>query len=348
MRLHVVSLPHTQTTTSYSWCAYTEKARKFASMMTRRGHTVYLYASRDNNAVCHEHIQVTPTPPHTGVTEPEWTPGYFEHMNHRAIHAIRQRIEPHDLICLIAGTCQQPIAQAFPNHQTVEYGIGYEGTFADYRVFESYAWMHTVYGHQQGAMSSDGRFYDTVIPNYFETTQFPPGDGEGGYLLYVGRLIDRKGVQVAVDVSKRTGIPLILAGQGTPPDHGVHVGVVGPENRARLMGAATALICPTLYVEPFGGVAVEAQLCGTPVLSTDWGAFTETVEHTVTGYRCRTISEFTTGLEHAHLLDRTRIRDRAIARYSTEVVSGMYEEYLERVQGVNNGNDFYGHDCIWR
>lgn len=333
-RLHCVSLLHTQTRREWSWCAYTEKCRKLATMMSRRGHEVCLYAPGKTDAECHEFVKCGRGPRTAEVTEPEWTQDYFRPFNERVIKEIRKRIEPHDFICVIGGDCQKPIADAFPAHMTVEFGVGYAGTFAPYRVFESYAWMHAVYGQQQGAMGANGRFYDCVIPNYFEVDQFPPGEGDAGYLLYVGRLIERKGVQIAVEVSKRTGLPLILAGQGTPPDHGTHVGVVGPKDRAKLMGAATALLCPTLYVEPFGGVAVEAQMCGTPVLSTDWGAFTETVEQGVSGYRCRTLAEFCQGVEDARQLDRQAIRERAVRLYSTETVALQYERFFERLEGL--------------
>jgi glycosyltransferase involved in cell wall biosynthesis len=247
---------------------------------------------------------------------------------------MKKRIEPHDFICLIGGHCQKPIADAFPEHQAVEFGIGYEGTFAKYRVFESYAWMHAVYGSQQGAMGANGRFYDTVIPNYFEVDQFPAGKGDGGYLLYMGRMEERKGLQVVADIASRTELPLKLAGQGTPPPCGEYVGVVGPAERALLMGEATALLCPTLYIEPFGGVAVEAQLCGTPVLTTDWGAFTETVQQGVSGFRCHTLADFAWAARQASKLDRKRIRERAIALYSTETVSKEYELYFERLLGL--------------
>lgn len=337
MRFHVVNLPHTATQNAFSWCAYSCKVTRFATMMTRRGHTVYVYAAGPdaNDAECEECVRCVEPPPDASVTEPEWTTGYFRSMNGKAVAEIRERLDSdRDLICLIGGNCQQPIAEAFPRNMSVEFGIGYTGTFSPYRVWESYAWMHTCYGEQQRAASADGRYFEAVIPNYFDVDQFPPGDGSGDYLLFVGRLIERKGFNVAVALHERTGLPLKIAGHGTPPEgDGIeYMGVVGPEERAELMGNARCVLVPTQYVEPFGGVAVEAQLCGTPVLATDWGAFSETVEVGVSGYRPHELREWVEAAEMVKHLDRDRIRDRAISLYSTEVVALQYERYFERLQ----------------
>src|SRR5206468_4031029 len=111
------------------------------------------------------------------------------------------------------GNYQQPIVQAgFAQHAwIVEPGIGYEGVFAPYRAFESYAWMHYVYGltHQ-----SDGNWYDAVIPNYFDPAAFPFRESKDDYALYLGRLIRRKGLDVAVQVTRQIGMRLVVAGQG--------------------------------------------------------------------------------------------------------------------------------------
>ncbi len=129
-----------------------------------------------------------------------------------------------------------------------------------------------------------------------------------------------KGEQVAVEMSKRTGIPLKIIGPGTPPNYGEYLGVMQPKERAELMGGAIAVIAPSMFPEPFCLVAIEAQMCGTPTITTDWGAFTETNENGVSGYRCSTLDEFTQAVEDCKNLDRKKIRERAIRKYSLEAV----------------------------
>lgn len=337
MRFHVVGLPHSQTTKAFSWSAFTDKVRKFCNMMTSRGHEVFLYASEENEAACTELITCITLQEQQALipnmvesfaeSEPQWAL-----MNGRAIDEIRSRIEPQDFICVIGGTCHKPIADAFPASMCVEYGVGYAGVFANYLVFESYAWMHTVYGHMQGAYAADGRFYDAVIPNYFEVSDFPFSDTKDEYFLFMGRLTHRKGYKLAVEICQSEGLRLKMAGAGDPPPYGVeYVGVVGPKERAELMGRAKAVLVPTLYIEPFGGVAVEAMLCGTPVITTDWGAFTETVQQGVTGFRCRTFKEFREATRAVGDLDPKTIRDYAVDTYSTEVIALKYEHYFERL-----------------
>jgi glycosyltransferase involved in cell wall biosynthesis len=336
MRFHVVGLPHSQTTKAFSWSAFTDKIRKFCNMMTSLGHEVFLYASEENEAACTEFItcitkeeQLSLNPELTeswNGKDPQWS-----HMNARVVDEIRVRLEPQDFICIVGGLGQKMIADAFPSAMCVEFGVGYAGVFAPYLVFESYAWMHTVYGQMQGAYAANGRFFDAVIPNYFEVSDFPFSAQKDDYFLYMGRLTLRKGYELAAQVCRREGLPLKMAGAGQPPEGVEYLGVVGPEVRGELMSRARALFVPTLYIEPFGGVAVEAMLCGTPVITTDWGAFTETVKQGVTGFRCRTMKEFCSATAAVATLDPQVIRDYAVSTFSTEVIAAQYETYFERL-----------------
>lgn len=351
MRFHLVSLPHTQTTEAFTACAFTNKVRLFARMMVDLGHEVVLYSGDQNEAVCTEHVPCITEAQrlaHCGgrsFIEAVWeasTPGWMVfHAN--VIREMRARIQPQDFICVIGGRASKPIAEAFPEHMTVEFGIGYGGTFAKYRVWESYAWMHTCYGAATGGNpnAADGQWFDAVIPGYFEPEKFPYRNAtsrvltkpEDEYYLFMGRIIERKGYHIAAETCRRLGKRLVVAGQlqdPLPPD-AEYVGMVGPEERGRLMAGAVATFVPTIYIEPFGNVAVESQACGTPVITTDWGAMTETVIEGVTGFHCRSLREFMDAAEKVKWLDPARIRSHAVRNYSLPVIAAKYERYFERL-----------------
>lgn len=384
MRLHVVALPHTVTSKEYLCCAYTQKVLNFCRMMAAQPGFEVIHYGAEGSQVCCEHVTIISAAEqaaHFGGHDwrrkgfaIEWdaTRAYWTLCNGRAVAAIRERRQAGDMLCVIGGTCQQPISQALPDLRCCEWGIGYAGVFAPFRVWESYAWMHCVLG-QGGAYKADGRFYDVVIPNSFPAEDFTLGAGDGGYALYIGRLIRRKGLEVAIEAAKAAGVPLKVAGQGgevrdgrlwydgtsMPADNLEYVGTVDVAQRNALMGRALAVLVPTLYVEPFGGVAVEAQLCGTPVITTDWGAFTETVQHGWTGFRCHTLGEFVWALRECALwgssarypelsaggtgplcLRRDEIRANALQHWSLDAVAPRYVRYFRRLADLD-GRGWY-------
>jgi len=336
MRFHLAALPGQPVggNRGNSACAFTEKVRKFGKMMNPFGHEVIVYGDPQHEHDG-EHVACYPES-----KPPPFTPEAWEPFNKAAAAAILERAEPNDVLGLMGGRCQESLVTALPHLRPVEYGIGYGGCFAPFKVFESYAWMHTCYGQQRGTNTADGSFYDAVIPAYFEKEAFPAGGG-GDYLLYVGRLTQRKGIEIVEETAKRAGMRLVLAGEGDyVPKYGEAIGHVKPNERGPLMAGARALICPTIYIEPFGCIAVEAQLCGTPVISTDWGAFTETVEQGVSGWRCRRLGEFIWAAQNAGNLDREAIREHARETWSLEAIAPMYEHYFNHLETLN-GSGWY-------
>jgi glycosyltransferase involved in cell wall biosynthesis len=340
MRFHVVSLPHTNTTKDFTSCAFTEKVRRFCVMMTDLGHEVILYAGEQNEAPVTELVTciyedqraAAVAGGHYTTASFDTTLPHWQVFNANVVREMTTRLQPKDFICLIGGYAHKPIADAFPDHMSVEFGIGYGGTFARYRVFESYAWMHSVYAGHKNPTTVDGNFFDGVINGYLEPEQFPAGKGDGDYYFFIGRLIERKGYNIAQEVCERLGKRLIIAGPGQPNGgYGEFIGNIGPKKRAELMGGAIALFAPTTYIEPFGNIVIEAQTCGTPTITTDWGAFTETNVHGVTGFRCRTLADFMKAAEDVKSLNRTKIRKQAIEKYSLEAIAPKYQDYFERL-----------------
>lgn len=332
MRLHLPALPGQPVTKQNSHCAYTQKIRRLADMLDSFGHEVIVYAGEECDAAG-EHVEAYLTV----TTEPVPSePHHRAWVEADAIvaHEIRKRLGGDDILCVPFGRCQEALAEKL-DIPAVETGIGYTGVFAPWRVYESHAWLHAVTAAEHGTADTDGSEQHTVIPNAYEPDEFQWGAGGGGYALYLGRMIERKGVAVADRAAEIAGMPIIFAGGhgDWQPTYGEAIGPVGPEARAELLANAEVLIAPTRYLEPFGGVAVEAQFAGCPVIASPWGAFPETVIEGATGYLAATAEEIAERIPDAMRLDRRAIRQKAVERYSTEAIAPMYDRFLRRVCG---------------
>jgi glycosyltransferase involved in cell wall biosynthesis/SAM-dependent methyltransferase len=358
MRIFALGLPHTVTSPRFSSCAYTMKVWNLCRMMKDRGHEVIHLGNETSHPVCDENVAVASYEEWSRVYEHPGTDFFdisvetperqeFHRLFADNMHrALEERIgDRHDaIICISWGGPQHDAAQPLKHRAfVVESGIGYQYPYADYRVFESYAWLHMIMGRDN--LMQGGTWYWSVIPNAFDTDMFEYRESPDSYFLYLGRLTDDKGVSLAVDVARRAGRKLKMAGQGNPDrfisgaPHVEYLGPVGVEDRKELLAGAAALLCPTFYVEPFGGVAVEAQLSGTPIITTDWGAFTETVLPNVTGFRCRTMDQFEYAARHIGDIDPANCRKWAM-NYSLSNISGMYEEYFQMLLNLR-GEGFY-------
>jgi glycosyltransferase involved in cell wall biosynthesis len=355
MKIHVLGIPHTKTTDEFTTCAFTMKVRNLCRMMHRRGHTVIHYGTEGSDPECTEHVSVVTDAdwrslychPGTGYydlnTDGKYAP-YHAKWAASARKALLERMgKPHeDILCLTWGGTQRTACEGVPQNH-VESGIGYRHSWSNYRVYESYAWLHMQLG--EAGLFSGNKFYWCVIPNAFDLEMFDFNpEARGDELLYMGRLNEDKGVGLAVHVAREAGLKIALVGPGNPQPflkdnpHARYLPPAGVEERRKLMAGARAVLCPTLYVEPFCGVHVEAQLSGTPVITTDWGAFSEGVLHGITGYRCRTFEQFVWAAKNVHRLEPAACREWAEGNFSLERVALQYEEYFQQVLNVGRNN----------
>ena len=306
-RFHLLGLVHLPVSERYMGCAFTQKVVKLSKMLLSLGHEVVLYGAEGSDAPCSEFVQT-----HTlsemrqewGEGDNRFEIGYnwkakgFKHDFNTARAAVTLKYHEacaqaikraDDFLLVMQGYYQKPIADRAGLWLTCEPGIGYRGSFARFRAFESAYLMNFTYGSEHPFQCENGHYYDRVIPNYFDAKDFPYRAEKEDWYFFIGRLIERKGVYTAIKTVDAIGAKLVLAGQGKLPIDSPNcevIGYVDPGKRAELMGRARAVFVPTVYLEAFGGVNVEAQLCGTPAITTNYGVFPETVVHGITGFRC--------------------------------------------------------------
>jgi glycosyltransferase involved in cell wall biosynthesis len=340
MRIHLPALVHRDANSNWAPCAYTGKIWRLAAILTALDHEVFVYGGPDTDTDGTDVTVVTDDERHRWFGNEAWEDTVFNEfdptsapwltMNGHTIAAIAERLEPGDIIGLTMGTAQAAIRDAFhPTYLVAEVGVGYGGILLDaHHCFESEAWRHYLYG-KNGV--EHGRWFDTVIPNSFDPADYAFSASKDDYLLFMGRMIPEKGLAVVAELAKHHRV--ITAGQGDDRVPGAeHVGVVRGVEKAELLAAARAVLCPTVYIEPFGGVAVEAMLSGTPVISSPFGAFSETVADGISGYRCHTIDQFLraagTALDD---LDPKTVRDWAMDRYTLSTVAPKYDRWLRQL-----------------
>ena len=146
-------------------------------------------------------------------------------------------------------------------------------------------------------------------------------DKPGDYLLFLGRIHPDKGASEAIEIARRAGRRLVMA--GIIQDHEyyrekiepfvdgasvTYVGSVGPAKRDKLMGGALALLHPIGFAEPFGLSVVEAMACGTPVIAFAKGSMPEVVTDGETGFLVNTVDEAVDAVARVPELERAACR----------------------------------------
>lgn len=178
---------------------------------------------------------------------------------------------------------------------------------------------------------------------------YPFGRGEGSYLAFIGRICPEKGVDRAIEIARRAGIPLKIAAKVDKVDRAYYkanikpllkgpgvefIGEINEREKREFLGQAMALLFPIDWPEPFGLATIEAMANGTPVVAFRRGAVPEVIDHGVTGLIVSSVDEAVAAIPQAIALDRHAIRLRFEERFAVERMArdyvALYAEVLRR------------------
>ena len=182
----------------------------------------------------------------------------------------------------------------------------------------------------------------------------------GRYLAFLGRISPEKGVDTAIRVAQRAGMPLKIAARlPLPLKHDANaqadrvyfeqvvqplledsnaemIGQVGGRDKDEFLGHAAALLFPIRWPEPFGLVMPEALACGTPVLALRHGSVPEVLRDGETAFIRDSEDELVETVSRLGQIDRARCRAEAERRFSPAAMAAAYEEvYAQAIQQRN-------------
>ena len=176
-----------------------------------------------------------------------------------------------------------------------------------------------------------------------------PGIGGGNYLAFLGRISPEKGLDEAIAIAKRVGMPLKIAAKVDRADREYfetvikgqldhelieYIGEIGYSDKNQFLGNAAALLFPIQWPEPFGMVMMEAMACGTPVIAYPRGSVPEIIEDGVNGFIVHDVSEAADAVKRVGELDRDRCRERFEERFTARRMAEDYVAVYEQLIGL--------------
>lgn len=187
---------------------------------------------------------------------------------------------------------------------------------------------------------------DTYVYNGLNPDEYQYSEQKLDYLLYIGAILEYKGVHLAIDAAERTGQKLIIA--GPVYDHNYfrqhiaprivknqnirYVGEVGGQQRQDLLKHARCMLFPTLIEEPFGLVMIEALACGTPVLALSNGAVPEVLDG-FPHFICHSVDQMVDKLHDSSFPSPNELRNYVLRHFTTSLMTDRYLEIYEEIIG---------------
>jgi len=198
--------------------------------------------------------------------------------------------------------------------------------------------------------------YIATIHHGIDLNQFTYQPETGDYLLFLGRIHPDKGVHDAIEVARKTGKRLIIAGivqdenyfkeliepciDGSKVEY---IGSVGPEKRQEIMGGALAMLHLIHFDEPFGLSVVESMACGTPVIAYNRGSMPELIQNDTTGFIVNNLDAAVQAVGKINTLERHACRDDIEKRFTSQRMAHKYVEVYHKILEARENYRPWGH-----
>lgn len=245
----------------------------------------------------------------------------------------------------LATIVKTPVLHTF--HRALNQGL----TPNEKKLLKQY--KHLNFSSISNSQRALGLNFLATVYNGLPVDDFPFSENTGEYLLWVGRVVDKKGPLEAILTAKKLGLPLILAGNITesnffnqkikPHIDGKQIKYAGELSQSQLIRyyqKAKCLLCPVKWNEPFGLTAIEAMACGAPVVAFANGGLKETIANDKTGFlvsQKQGVAGLVGVVKKIDSIKRIACRKRVESYFSSTTMAQNYEKLyhkLMRTQGV--------------
>src|SRR5580692_10190583 len=189
-----------------------------------------------------------------------------------------------------------------------------------------------------------GLNYLATVYNGIDLSLYPLQDRGGEDLIFLGRIHPDKGVHLAIEVARLSGMRLVIAGivqdeayfreQIEPhlDDQNIlYIGPVDVKGKNELFARARALLHLNTIPERFGLVLVEANAAGVPVIAMDLGSCREVIQEGLTGFLVNNVTEAVRAVGRISEIDRRACRNRVRQCFSVDTMVAGYERVYSTI-----------------
>jgi glycosyltransferase involved in cell wall biosynthesis len=361
MRIHIIGIPRNPSNTKKPIDSYPMVSYYLTTYLHNAGHEVHYYGYKESTVKCTKKWSCADA---KFQKKYYLTEGYEKAIGFNsnetgdklyiatAYGYLKDNHKPNDIIICMWSPSIYKLSSLFKKAnkdvKIIDGHIGhrYPSEHTNYHVYCSQANRSFAYGKSFGeSKNKQQNWVDVVIPPMAnDLKNFKYKEKKKDYFLFYARLIVNKGLGLYLDLARRfKNEKFLVAGQGILeetlidgnkvgkiPKNVKFLGLLDLKQRKKYLSDAKAVISPTFYSEPFGLTVIEANLSGTPVITSDKGGYTETVINGYNGFRCAYFSDFVDAINNIKDIKPENCRKNG-EKFTAENLIKDWELYLKKV-----------------